>query len=118
METPPSAGSSVAALRVAASRQLDCPAGELVSVDVHNLQEWQNDMRSQIDSGLAEMRTAQGTGGLPSAPSDAVAPPPRPSMAGLPAATGAGLGAMLEAQRRDAKQVAVTVLAPALGANQ
>ena len=117
VDTPPTEDSPLATLRVAASRQADCPVGELVTVAVQDLQEWQNNMRAQIDAGMAEMRTAEGHDGLPAAPSDAVAPPPRPSMAGLPDGSNADVAALLAAQQLDAKQAEAAVIPKSLAGN-
>ena len=119
LENPATEQEPMATLRVQTSRQGECPAGELVSVGVQDMQEWQNEMRAQIDAGMAEMRTLQGQKGLPAAPSDAVAPPPRPSM---PSLTATGLeqnvGSLLDAQQREARQAETAAVAPLLSANQ
>ena len=67
----------------------ECAKYSAVSVQLTDLQEMQNQMRSTIDQGLQELQAKQGKDGLPDAPSSAlakpvqaeyaaVAPPPNP----------------------------------------
>lgn len=53
---------------VAASKNKDCAAGKQVAVSVTDLQEMQNHFQEQLDNGMKELATKQGTGGLPKAP--------------------------------------------------
>jgi hypothetical protein len=53
----------------------ECHNGATVSIQVADLQEMQNHMREMVDAGLAEMQKKQGTGGLPTMPASANAPP-------------------------------------------
>ena len=53
----------------------ECHNGATVSVQVADLQEMQNHMREMVDAGLAEIQKKQGTGGLPTLPASANAPP-------------------------------------------
>jgi hypothetical protein len=53
----------------------ECHNGATVSVQVADLQEMQNHMREMVDQGLAEIQKKQGTGGLPTMPASANAPP-------------------------------------------
>ena len=68
---PPS-DSQVAYLRVVASKSGDCARGSLVAVSYQDLQDMLNRMRETIDQGLGELRSTQGHGGLPQAPSGAL----------------------------------------------
>ena len=61
----PSADPAFANVQVLASKGQDCPAGNLVPVQLTDLQEMQNHMRETVDQGLGEMQTRQGQGGLP-----------------------------------------------------
>jgi hypothetical protein len=61
----PSADPNFANVQVLASKGQDCPAGNLVPVQLTDLQEMQNHMRETVDQGLGEMQTRQGQGGLP-----------------------------------------------------
>jgi hypothetical protein len=77
--TPAASDSGLVELRVASSKRKDCPAGVLVSVSVPDLQEMQNSLQANVEAGLGTLRDNQGRNGLPSAPPDAVAAPPRPT---------------------------------------
>jgi hypothetical protein len=59
---------------VASSKKNDCAAGKTVLVAVDDLQEMYNQFASKIDSGMKEMASKQGTGGMPAAP-DATSKP-------------------------------------------
>jgi hypothetical protein len=61
----PSADPTFANVQVLASKGQDCPAGNLVPVQLADLQEMQNHMRETMDQGLGEMQSRQGQGGLP-----------------------------------------------------
>jgi hypothetical protein len=61
----PSADPNFANVQVLASKGQDCPAGNLVPVQLTDLQEMQNHMRETMDQGLGEMQTRQGQGGMP-----------------------------------------------------
>ena len=60
---------------VLASKGTDCRKGEVVSVDVQDLQDMQNHMRETVDRGLADMQSGQGRNGMPALPAAAAAPP-------------------------------------------
>jgi hypothetical protein len=92
LNTPPPADSPAATLIVMASKPRECPRGSSVTVQLTDLQEMQNHMRQTIDSGLGDLQTNAGKGGLPAvpvaakaaptpAPFAALAPPPDPSAA-------------------------------------
>jgi hypothetical protein len=66
---------SPASLTVLASKGQDCGKGSVVQVEVADLQDMQNHMRETLDQGLAELQKKQGTGGIPAAPSAALAAP-------------------------------------------
>jgi hypothetical protein len=67
---------------VAASKKSDCAAGKQVAVAVDDLQEMHNHFQEQLDNGMKDLSSKQGTGGLPKAPdatpvaSDVPPPPP------------------------------------------
>ena len=61
-----------------------------------------NEFRSQIESGLASLTANQGHSGIPVAPPNPVAAPPRPELSGLPTVSAAELTATLDAQRQEA----------------
>jgi hypothetical protein len=101
--TPAASDSGLVELRVASSKRLDCPAGVLVSVSLTDLQEMQNSFQAQIEAGLGTLRDTQGRNGLPSAPPDAVAAPPRP-VTGLAPFSAADSAVALDQQREQADQ--------------
>jgi hypothetical protein len=110
--TPPE-DSATASLRVVASKRYDCPAGAQVTISLQDLQEMQNDLRSQLDAGLAALRSGQGRDGLPAAPQDAMVPA-RPGVPGAPPAD-AGVDAMLAAEQRQADQANASLEQSAFG---
>jgi len=67
---------------VTSSKKGDCAAGKSVLVAVDDLQEMHNHFQEQLDAGMKELASKQGTGGLPKAPdtgttaSDVPAPDP------------------------------------------
>ena len=92
LNTPPPADSPYATLIVMASKPQECPRGSSVTVQLTDLQEMQNHMRQTIDSGLGDLQTNAGKGGLPAVPVAAkaaptpapfamLAPPPDPTAA-------------------------------------
>jgi hypothetical protein len=101
--TPAASDSGLVELRVASSKRTDCPAGVLVSVSLTDLQEMQNSFQAQIEAGLGTLRDNQGRNGLPSAPPDAVAAPPRP-VTGLAPFSAADSAVALDQQREQADQ--------------
>jgi hypothetical protein len=101
--TPAASDSGLVELRVASSKRADCPAGVLVSISLADLQEMQNSFQAQIEAGLGTLRDNQGRNGLPSAPPDAVAAPPRP-VTGLAPFSAADSAVALDQQREQAEQ--------------
>ena len=67
---------------VSASKKADCAAGKQVAVTVDDLQEMHNHFQEQLDNGMKDLASKQGTSGLPKAPdtttvaSDVPPPPP------------------------------------------
>src|ERR1700733_3964409 len=72
LNAPPAADASTADLRVLASKQADCPKGNVVSAELTDLQEMHNHLLQNIDKGMADMKDHPGQGGLPAPPSDAI----------------------------------------------
>jgi hypothetical protein len=76
LRTPPPSDATAANLVVLASKGgKECQSGGTVSVNLTDLQEMQNHLRETIDTGLKELQSKQGQGGLPAAPASAKAPP-------------------------------------------
>jgi hypothetical protein len=107
---PPANDATIVELRVAGSKQMDCPAGVMVAVSLQDLQEMQNSFRSQIESGLESLSANQGHGGIPVAPPDAVSAPPRPTLAGVSPMSANEMSAALEEQRQQADQAEALVI--------
>jgi hypothetical protein len=69
-------------VNVSASKKTDCAPGKQVAVSVDDLQEMHNHFQEQLDNGMKELSSKQGTSGLPKAPdistvaSDVPPPPP------------------------------------------
>jgi hypothetical protein len=82
LKAPPPADSTTADLVVLASKGgRECAKYSLVSVQLTDLQEMQNQMRATIDQGLQELQAKQGKDGLPPAPPSALAKPAQPDYA-------------------------------------
>jgi hypothetical protein len=71
MNGAPPPNSPVADLMVISSRGRDCRTGSMVSVQLQDLQEMQNQMRATIDRGMGDLQAKQGQGGLPALPQGA-----------------------------------------------
>jgi hypothetical protein len=102
--SPAAGDSSFVQLRVATSKRMDCPAGVLVNVSLPDIQEMQNNFQAHIEAGLGKLHDSQGRAGLPSAPPDAVAAPPRPAVTGLATVSAADSSALLDQEREQADQ--------------
>jgi hypothetical protein len=67
---------------VSASKKGECAKGKAVGVAVDDLQEMHNHFEEQLDNGMKELASKQGTSGLPKAPDTktvpADVPPPPP----------------------------------------
>ena len=53
---------------VSSSQKSDCHSGTQVAVKVEDLQDMHNHFREQLDNGLKELASKQGTNGIPAAP--------------------------------------------------
>jgi hypothetical protein len=72
---PPPADSQTASLLVLSSKGgVECRRNDTVQVQITDLQEMQNHMRETIDAGMGELKTKQGSGGLPAMPVSAQGP--------------------------------------------
>src|ERR1022692_4908250 len=68
MNGPPPPNATSADVIVLSSRGRDCRRGSMVSVELQDLQEMQNQMLSTIDRGMSDLQSKQGQGGLPTLP--------------------------------------------------
>lgn len=103
MDAPLPQDAVTADVRVISSKRMDCAASSKVTVSVQELQEMNNNLRQRVDEGMQVLRAKQGTDGLPPAPPDAIAPPPRPNyLADTTPVTGEELRSMIVEQQRTA----------------
>ncbi len=109
LTAPEMKGSPIIQLRVASSKQMDCPAGAKVSVSLNDLQDMHNNFRAQIETGLGTLHDGQGHNGLPAAPEAAVAAPPRPAITGAASAPDTQISSLLEAQMQQASALEAEV---------
>ena len=69
LKTPPEEDATAADMVVLASKGgQECAKNDVVTVQLTDLQEMQNQMRATIDQGLQELQSKQGKDGLPPAP--------------------------------------------------
>ena len=108
----PSPDPNFANVQVLASKGQDCQAGNLVPVQLADLQEMQNQMRATLDQGLGELQADQGKGGLPPIDASLQAQTPAPYAADLPAAE-TDAAAQLTQQAQQATQQEQDVLGQA-----
>jgi hypothetical protein len=113
LQNPPGDNDPTAVLRVASTKKGDCPANTNVQLSFQNLADMQNDLRMQIDSGLAQLQENQGKDGLPPAPGDALAKP-KAALASNDASGAADVQALLDAQRKQADQAEAQISQDAL----
>ena len=106
----PAPNAQVAYLRVLASKAGDCARGNLVAVSLYDLQEMLNRMRETVDQGLNELRTGQGQGGLPSAPSSALGPAVDAPFASSAPPIDANASALLNQTETEASQAEQSIL--------
>jgi hypothetical protein len=72
LNSAPPAEATDASLRVLAGKQTDCKKGDVVTIELTDLQEMHNHLLSNIDKGMAEMKDHPGQGGLPAPPAEAI----------------------------------------------
>jgi hypothetical protein len=115
LNTPPAADAASADLRVLASKQGDCLKGNVVSVELTDLQEMHNHLLSNIDKGMTEMKDHPGQGGLPAPPAEAISGTKQaPYAAAAPAADPNG-AAELDQTAQQGAQAEQQVVAEATG---
>jgi hypothetical protein len=115
LNTPPAADAASADLRVLASKQSDCLKGNVVSVELTDLQEMHNHLLSNIDKGMTEMKDHPGQGGLPAPPAEAISGTKQaPYAAAAPAADPNG-AAELDQTAQQGVQAEQQVVAEATG---
>jgi len=85
LNSAPSPDPTYANVKVLASKGQDCAAGQILLVQLADLQEMQNHMRETIDQGLGELKAKQGHQNLPQIDSAISAEAPAPYVSELPA---------------------------------
>jgi hypothetical protein len=116
LNSPPPGDATAANLRVLASKQSDCKKGDVVTVELTDLQEMHNHLLSNIDKGMADMKDHPGQGGLPAPPADAISGTKEaPYAAAAPAADPNGAADLDQTAQQGAqteKQVVAEATAP------
>lgn len=103
MDAPLPQNALTTEVRVVSSKRMDCPASSKVTVSMEQLQEMHNNLRQRVDEGLQVLRTSQGSGGIPAAPAEAIAPPPQPNYtADTPSVNGEQLARLIDDQQKAA----------------
>lgn len=115
---PPSDDSPLVEFRVASSKRASCPVGAEVGLSLQDVAEMQNNMRAQVDAGLAALRSNQGRGGLPTAPENVIALPPRPSMPDVPSGGDSNVAALIDKQQQDAERTESSVMQTAFASQK
>ncbi len=82
----------------------ECPKGDLVSVNLQDLQDMQNHMRETIGQGMKELQAKQGQGGLPAAPAAAKAAPVKAQYAANAPPPDPNAAAEIQQESREADQ--------------
>jgi hypothetical protein len=82
----------------------ECPKGDLVSVNLQDLQDMQNHMRETIGQGMKELQAKQGKGGLPAAPAAAKAAPVKTAYAANAPPPDPNAAAEIQQQSQEADQ--------------
>jgi len=100
LSTAPPPDSTSVYLQVFASKNQECPRGIMVSVEIADLQEMQNNMRASIDQGLQELQSHEG--GLPTPPPAAAGPPVQASFAPIAPPPDQNVSNELQQQAREA----------------
>jgi hypothetical protein len=100
LSTAPLPDSTSVYLEVFASKNQECPRGTMVSVEIADLQEMQNNMRASIDQGLQELQSHEG--GLPMPPAAAAGAPVQASFAPIAPPPDPNVSNELQQQAREA----------------
>ncbi|MBV8820215.1 MAG: hypothetical protein JO022_17775, partial [Acidobacteriaceae bacterium] len=79
----PSQDPAAADLKVVATKGRDCAQNAVVSVQLQDLQEMQNALRTNITAGMEELNKKQGQDGLPVPPKSAQVPPTQTAFAAV-----------------------------------
>jgi hypothetical protein len=113
LNSAPAAEATAADLRVLASKQNDCAKGDVVTVELTDLQEMHNHLLANIDKGMTEMKDHPGQGGLPAPPAEAISGTKQaPYVAAAPAADPNG-AAQLDQTAQEGAQAEQQVVAEA-----
>ncbi len=118
LKSPPPADATAADLVVLTSKGgAECQKFSLVSVQLTDLQEMQNQMRATIDQGLQELQAKQGKDGLPAAPPAALTKPVQPDYAAVAPPPDPQDAAALQKQSQQADQAVKDVASEAAPEN-
>ena len=75
VSAPPADASGATAVVLASKGGKECAKADHVTIAFNDLQDMQNHMRETIDTGMGDLQSKQGKGGLPAAPPSATAAP-------------------------------------------
>jgi hypothetical protein len=114
---PPADASGATAVVLASKGGKECAKSDKVTVAFNDLQDMQNHMRETIDTGMGDLQSKQGKGGLPAAPPSATAAPVAAAFtAGAPPPdTTASTEIASQAQAADQAEQEVASATPAAG---
>jgi hypothetical protein len=101
----PAAGATTVSLVVLASKGgQECQQSSTVTVQLTDLQEMQNSMRANIDQGLQNLQSKQGTAGVPALPAAAQSQPAPAQYAAIAPPPDPNAGAEIQQQTQQANQ--------------
>lgn len=113
---PPPDANGATAIVLAIKGGNECRKSDIVTVAFNDLQDMQNHVRETIDTGLGDLQSKQGQGGLPPAPPSAQAPPAQAAFAAVAPPPDPNAAAEIQQQTQAADQseqeVASAVPAP------
>lgn len=116
--TPPAPDAQAATAVVLASKGgNECRKSDNVTVALNDLQDMQNHMRESIDTGLGDLQSKQGQGGLPQAPPSAQAPATQAAFAAGAPPPDTTAGAQIAEQTKAADQAEQEVASAGAGSD-
>ena len=116
---PPASDATVATLVMLSSKGgHECSKGDTVSVSFTDLQDMQNHMRETISTGMGNLQTNQGKGGLPTLPASAKAAPVKADFASSAPPPDSDAASQINQQVQDAGQAEQSALSQTQSASQ
>jgi hypothetical protein len=114
---PPADAAGATAVVLASKGGKECAKADHVTIAFNDLQDMQNHMRETIDTGMGDLQSKQGKGGLPAAPPSATAAPVQAAFAvgAPPPDTTASTEIATQTQAADQAEQEVASATPAAG---